>query len=432
MNARLAVPAARVAAGLLLAALALLACEDVDEDEAPEPAQTSPNARIVPAPLLSGKSLVNRPQPSAAGTRGVPTALPVRPPPVPFSITEAPTADTGAERSIPGFVLTASFSWPGRGRKVPLHGLSSDEVTDLRTLLGRNVTVDLTNYDRMRLVFDSDTFPLPFGASLLARHDRKGHLLLWPDERTFRVLPEGALRALFRERRVDVTPALSPLVEPGKTGYRFDSDTEVVHLTTAHGRVRLEQVPVQELGFGGALLCRLLLEFIAASPPSEVCRDDTIPVRAEFSFDPAGELVFSVETLRRKTDVPAGTTVTRSVVLVPPSTARFAQLGLPPLARHLLGEEHVSALRAGPPDGPTVAARAKNPSHVAAYVLLDDTPVAILPPRQKRTVGGLREGRYQLSSLTFFGELLQEPTEVVIPGPLTVAKPGARFDAGSE
>jgi hypothetical protein len=338
--------------------------------------------------------------------------------------------DTGPERNVAGILLSAEFTWPGHAHRATLHGLPNDEATELRSALRRTVSVDLSAYDRMSLVFESDAFPLPRGSALLARHDRKGHLLVWPDESSYRVVPEGALRALFREHRVDVTPALSPLVEPGRNGHRFDSDTEVVDLTTAHGKLHLEQLPVQDLGFGGALLCRFLLDFIAATPPNEVCRDDTIPVHALYDFEPKGELEFSVVSLRRKADTTAS--VTGPPVVVPPRRTRFVEQGLPPLPDGVLEARYASALHGGPPDAPAVRGRAKNPSIRAANGLLDDTPVAIVPPRQKRTLGGFREGQYQLSSLTFLGEELLPPSAVTIPGAIAVAKPTARLDAGTE
>jgi hypothetical protein len=346
-------------------------------------------------------------------------------------VSEAPPDDTGPERPASSFVLDAEFSWPARGRKTALHGLTSDEASLVREALRRQVVIDLSAYDRMRLSFESDAFPVPRGSALLARHDKKGHLLVWPDDGSYRVVPDGAVRAFFREHRLDVTPALSPLVEPGKNGHRFDAETEIVELTTAHGRVRLEQLPVQDLGFGGALLCRLLLEFVAASPPSEVCRDDTIPVHAELHFEPAGDLLFSVQTLGSRTDSLVAT-APRSTVAVPPRRARFVPQGLPPLEPSVLEPNHLRALRAGAADAPTGSLRAKNPSWLTTYVLLDDTPVAVLPPRARHTLSGLREGQYQLSSLTFLGEVLQEPTAVTVPGPARVAKPSARLDAGTE
>ena len=38
-----------------------------------------------------------------------------------------------------------------------------------------------------------------------ARTDSYGHILAWPDGSSYRVLVPGALRAMFSERRVDVS-----------------------------------------------------------------------------------------------------------------------------------------------------------------------------------------------------------------------------------
>lgn len=420
----------------IVALMSVLGCDDRASD-APEPAETSPNARIVPAPLLSGRSLVSRPRTSATTARGAATAVRMRPVPVPFSLTELPPGDGDSEPVAGGLVLTGEFRWPDRGRKTALHDLPSDEAADVRNGLRRTVTVDLSTYDRMRVELLTDAFPLPRGSALLARQDRKGHLLAWPETDNHRVVPEGAVRALLREHRLDVTPALSPLVEPGPNGHRFGSETEIVSLTTAHGKVRLEQLPVEELGYGGALLCRLLLEFIAASAPSEVCREDTVPVHAEFEFEPGGKLSFVVDEPRRKPDTTTVAATTAVPLAVPPERARFVKQGLPRAPSEVVPSKYLTALRAGPAGGPTGSARVRNRSLLTAYLLLDDMPIAIVPPRRKWTVSGLREGEYQLASVTFFGEVVHEPSRLTIPagtnsGSVVVGKTTTGLDAGAE
>lgn len=411
------IPVPLVCLGLLL-----LGCNE-PESNAPGPAQTSPNARIAPAPLLSGKSLVMRPSASAATTLGVASEPTARPAPSPYSMFAAPAGDVALAQAEAGVQLEAEFTWPGRTRAAQLYGLEPDEVTQLRASLARSLTIELTTTDRMRLQLASNGFPFPESTSFLARRDREGYLLLWPDETTFRIVPSSALRALFRERRLDVTPTLAASVEVAKKGSRFELPTEVLKVQTAHGELDLEQGRAAGLGASGGLLCGFLLEFIAASTEG-VCRDDAVPLRAHFKFNPSGELTFSVKTLKRREDSAS------LPVLVPPPGAQLVRSGLPEREVGLLGGARRSALKPESAD-PVVALSLQNPGPLAGYVLIDDTPIAYLGPRAVARLDGFRRGDYPISSLSWFGEPLEPPTPTPLPGRFVAAPPLPMGDAGA-
>jgi hypothetical protein len=328
------------------------------------------------------------------------------------------------ERSPGGVFLTAEFTWPGRQRKPTFHGLEPELAAIATEAVRRRVAVDLFSYDRMSLQLESDAFPLERDSVLLARQDREGHLLLWPDQRRFRVVPAGAVRALFREGRLDMTPPMTPDIESQADGKRFDAKVHSVQLETVHGRLRLQQVEVPELGFGGGLLCRFLLELIAASAPSEVCRDDAVPTRAEYEFEAEARLTFDVRELKRRGDVAP------DEVRVPPSRAQFVIRDLPLARPIILSPEVHAALRRGD-DAEDAPLRAKNPSALGSYLLVDDTPLSYLPPRTSRTLTGFRPGEYSLSALSFFGETLQAPSAIALPGKMNVGVPMRKLDAGA-
>lgn len=412
----------------LLLALVLssaLGCKEPSED-VPEAAETSPNARIVPAPLLSGKSLVAKLSPSVAPTRAASVAVSAGPrASEPYSLRAPAGFDNDVERSAGGVFLNGEFTWPGRQRKPTFHGLDPELAAIATDAVRRKVAINLSSYDRISLQLESDAFPLERDSVLLARRDREGHLLLWPDQRRFRVVPAGAVRALFREGRLDVTPPMAPVIQPQSDGTRFDGTTHSVQLETVHGRLLLQQLEMPELGFGGGLLCRFLLELIAASAPSEVCRDDAVPTRAEYEFESEARLTFDVRELEYLGEAPT------EEVRVPPSRAQFVARDLP-LARPIIFSPEVhAALRRG--DGAKdTTLHAKNPGALGSYLLLDDTPLSYLPPRTSRTLTGFRSGEYSLSALSFFGEPLQASRAVAVPGEVSVGVPIPKLDAGAQ
>lgn len=408
---------ARPLLALLLVA-SLVACQE-PESGTPEPAETSPNARIAPAPLLTGRQLLGRP---ATSTRGAASGPELQTSAEPFSLSQEPASDEGVERPGLGVTLEGEFTWPGRNQPPSLHGLDAETAARMRRALGRQVNIDLSHPRRMRFEFESDAFPLPRGSALLARRDREGHLLVWPDDHSYRVVPQGALRALLRERRLDVTPTLAAEVEEGKGGVRLDLETRSVRLRTVHGELELEQAEMVGLGASGALLCRMLLEFIAASVRPDICREDTLPLRASFRFTPPGELTLNIKSIKRREGVN---------VQVPPAGARFLRSGLPPRAVALLEEGQRAALRPGPPGGPTASLLLQNPGPIAAYLLVDDTPVAYVAPRSTHRLQGFRPGEHRLSSLSWFGEALQPPTTVTLPGKVLLSAPMEPVDAGA-
>jgi hypothetical protein len=416
----------RFSFGFLLASfgLSLFACREPDTST-PEPAETSPNARITPAPLLSGKSRLSRSVPTAAAAPGVPSAIASVAPsaPQPYPLGSSPEAEVPIEETVQGLQLEAEFTWPGRMRPVPLHGLTLEGASELRASLSRSVSIDLATVDRMRVVLTSNGFPFPEDTALLSRRDREGHLLLWPDETTFRIVPPSALRALFRERRLDVTPTLVASVDTVKKGTRFELITETMRVQTAHGELELEQGNVEGLGSGGYLVCTFLLEFIAASSES-VCRDDTVPLRAHYRFTPPGELVFSVKTLKRGDESPV------VPVAVPPSGARFVRSGLPSRNVGLIDPSLRAAMRPESTD-PTATLNLQNPGPLGGYVLIDDTPIAYLEPGRTERLEGFRRGDYQFSSLTWFGEALMPGAALKVPGRFVAGHSLTPGDAGA-
>lgn len=407
--------------------LGCLSCQEAPKG-APQLAETGPNAAVIPAPLLSGSSLVTKPQPSGSSsrpTRSAGTAESRLHTTEPFSIRSPAPEDPGPDSLGNGILLEVLLTWPQQPQRPALFGLDKEELDSALRELQRTISVDLMTYDRMRLSFETRAFPLQQGSTLLARREREGHLLLWPDERSYRAVPRGAVRALLRERRLDATPTVSAEVQEDEAGHRFDLKSERFNLTTGYGKLRLEQVPIEGLGHGGALFCRFLLELISAAPAPEVCRDDWVPVSAHFTTQLGGELILNATGLRRRVELSYRPT------LVPPSTARLVTQGLPDASTPVLAKALRQALRRKSEESKLVGLTLKNPSVLGGYALLDKTPIAFLEPRSRRQLDGFQQADYMFSAVTFFGEVLTEPVSIALPAMATLGTPIAVQDAGA-
>lgn len=330
-------------------------------------------------------------------------------------------------REAPGVTLTAEWTWsalpaPHTGPEVSLPGIEA-----ARKATRHLWQIDITEAGRMRVVFDSPAFTIARYAELRARQDRYGHMLLWPDGSTYRLVSPGALRALLDERRVDITPLMNERRTPtGKRGTRFSFPTEAVQLATDSGTVVLEQAHAINVGAGGQLLCRTLVELIGAEPSSSVCQPARVPVHAEYTWPGGNKLVFHVASLAIRNEFPLG------IFAMPPTAAAFSAAGLPPDASGVfVTREQLAAFRtravepspddkgdkadsAAPPEGAMVI----NHSDVLRYLLIDGVPVAWVRPHGEQYLLGTTKGRYSVQWRTFLGTEIGKPTTVRFPAKL--------------
>src|SRR5205823_6234828 len=126
---------------------------------------------------------------------------------------------------------------------------------------------------------------LPPHSELRARTSYYGHVLVWPDQKAYRVVPAGSLRALFAERRPDVAPLLRAVVRPGGGGSVLGHRTVQTELETGLGVLSLEQATLLASAGSGELLCRLLIELVGMDPASEACRPERVPLYAHYRWN---------------------------------------------------------------------------------------------------------------------------------------------------
>ncbi len=414
---------------LVVLTVGLAGCEPGFFGPAPtvSDAGAAPGASILPRPLATaaegmltdGGSRGNG-QGTDAG-RGVRDAAP--PPPKPLTANEVLLPDVSRLREQSGVALTAFWRWKRVPTPAQVPQAATNTIEPMRRLARGQWRVQLTTAGRMRASFVSRGLPLPPRSALLAREDRYGSIVLWPDERHYRVLPPGTLRATLGERRADINPMSPGKAEALGEGERLGFKTRKVKLTSSFGTLQLELAPMLEAGRGGPLLCRLLVEIAGIDPSIKLCRGPEVALAADYSWtggepEEGGGIRFEVTAVSRQNDFPA------SELAVPPAGARQSPSSLPSVSGGMFfSEAELAAFRseeAAPPSPPSpgapeVGLKASNQSDLLLYLLLDGVPVAAVEPWGETAIRGPLSGRYSVQWRTFLGEIIGETSEHHLP-----------------
>jgi len=402
-----------------LVPLTLAACEaprnDRPTETTPE-AGTSPNASIMPAPLVTEP-------PEQALDASIPDGEPYgllfdpsgkfvypdasTPPPEVLRGDQQIAAESPAQKELAGVTLEATF----KQRSVPNAPkgpeISQEGIKAAIALTTPKWRIDLVDTGRMRIEFTSRAMPLPMRSEIRARTDRFGHVVLWPNASDYRVVPPGALRTVMGERRVDVTPLSQGTARAQGEGKKLGLPTRKVELVSSLGSAKLELAKSPEAGDGGALLCRALVEIIGIDPKSPVCQSGEVVLSASYNWQEGGGIDLEVTSILKRTDIQ------QSDMLVPPPGANYQPSGLPASPGGVfLTREEVAAFRSEPlklppPADPTAPGEgfvAWNATDMLAYVFVDGVPVLAVPPNEQRYVIGTTRGRYVVQWRTFLGD----------------------------
>ena len=292
----------RITALIAIAMFGLPGCPEKKQPPVPhEDAGRSPNATLRPAPRSSVSPASQLPRDAGHdGPVGIPADSKGRllqrdaqvPLPTPLVPGTALPRDRAPNRELQGVTLSAEWEWeevpsaPG-APEVSLAGLKA-----ARTKTRRLWQIELLESGRMRIVFDSSAFPLTQFSELRSRHDHFGHILVWPNTDAYRIVPPGAIRALLNERRIDVSPLVAGRTTPERSSNpRFGFPTRTTTVTTPWAKVELEQARTLNVGTGGELLCRLLLELASVRTESSICEEGKVPVRAHFDWKDGSGIV---------------------------------------------------------------------------------------------------------------------------------------------
>jgi hypothetical protein len=391
--------------GALLLAVLAQACEQQRPEPltSPNASEPSPNASVLPAPLAAG------PTKASARDAGHPASDPaadaaVMEPPRPIREDEALPAEVEL-RVAPGLSLEARMRWlePAPPR---LPESSAEAIARAREKTAFELGVDLSSLGRLRLSFAARSYPFPPSTELRARDDRFGHLLVWPNGTSYTPLPPGTLRAALGDARVDVAPLSEPTVTLAGPGSMLGLPTQKQRLENSIGRVELEQTAAAMAGSSGMLFCRLLLELLAVSPESAACRNEWVPLRAEFTWASGARFELEATKLLKRSELPP------DGLSVPPggAEARRGELPGPPFVA-LIEERELADLRVRPllptgkpdPAAPKLGLVFQNRSDGPRYLVVDGVPAVWLRPGAEWLLSGLKPGRYNVQARDFFG-----------------------------
>lgn len=352
------------------------------------------------------------------------------PPPTPLR-GDAPLPPDTLARDVTGYTFSAvlrpgELIGPPRASEVSASGIdAARKKTELR------LAIDL-GFSRMRMALLGHGFVLPPDSELRARSDRYGHVVVWDNGQAYRPVGPGALRALLGERRLDVAPITSAeVVTKDETGKRIGIRTRKVEVTTRAARSVWEIGRLTELGDGGVLLCRFLLDLMNAPPGTQVCGLDELPMRVELRWTGQGSLGFELTGVLKKNDLsPSG-------LLVPPANASFAASPLEANGvEPMLSAPELAAFRTGPVDVPAPSAggateglSVHNATDELRLVFVDGVSAAWIAPGAQAMLTGLQRGRYNVQVRTFLGDAVQTSMAQVVPGILQVGTPA---DAGAK
>lgn len=391
----------------------------------PSDRTASPTASVNPEPLDDDpreEEAVPKPVPSET-KEGV--AAPS--PPEPLTADLPLPRDRLRGRDLAGIELSVSL----RRAAVPAAPNAKEVATEaLRELQAESIprmTVQLVERGRMQVTL-ADGFLLQADSRLVARRERYGYALVWPSESRYRVVPPGALRALFGEGRLDVTQLSVGRTEKLPPGERLGISLERHRLKTPIAEVDLELAEIPEAGLGAGLFCRLVVELAGASPAHPLCERQRVLLGAELRWTSvrgaaSAGLRLEVTALRRDEGLEPGP------LTMPPSGARFAS-GLPRRRPgSLLSADALETLRSGPTSppesGPTLlpATEAVNTSDRLLTLFIDAIPVGLAAPWQTLRLDGLVPGRYVVHWRSFLGDTVGPTAEHWLPTRITNGPP---------
>lgn len=399
-------------------AVMLASCKDRPSSNDGTPDTTaSPQANAMPAPLAEGEPRDTR--------RGVPLAASASASVVeggvlPVSLRgDVPLAPDPLSRESSGYTLSATLRTGNLAPPLRMPELSTSGIEAARKKTELRLGIDLST-SRMRLALLGQGFVWPSETELRARSDRYGHVVMWPGGTSYRPLAPGAMRAFFGERRLDVGPISSAELSPkDEIGKRIGVRTRKVEVATRASQAIVEVGHLADLGEGGILLCRVLLDLMNAPPGTPLCGVDDLPMRAELRWTGSGSLLFEITGVLRRTDILA------SALAVPPPSAVFTS-SVPPEegVSPMLGLQDLAAFRTAPVDVPVSAdvdpegLYVENTTEQLRLLFIDGVPVVRVAPRARGLLRGLPRGRYTAQWRTFLGDAVDAAVPSVVPGRL--------------
>lgn len=319
-------------------------------------------------------------------------------------------------KELTGYTLDATFKSPDAPPVAKGPEINAATVDALRKKTDVKLTVDVAP-GHARIAFASGALTLPVGAEIRGRSDHFGTVLVDPDGATYRVVEHSVLRALFDDRRLDVSPLSGAEVAPRGEGRRLGLKTRKVEVSTRAGKAAFEIAKLAEAGDGGVIVARVLASLLDVPPTTQIALDGEVPVRVELTWSTPsqqqgrGGIVFEVTGYVKRTDLGA------REIGVPPPSAAFAPPALPARTTELFATAaELSALHTGAPADARATLTLINGTDELRFAWLDGIPIGWLAPRARADLANMHKGHYQLAWRSFLGDVADPVRTVEVPG----------------
>jgi hypothetical protein len=365
----------RVALAACAAAFSV-GCEDGVPPTAGHPpasGEQSPSAGILPAPLAeSGIAALDARSATARARASLPTEGPL-------------PREQDLPRAQEAFAFRLRFFPPHLSRRTSPKGVSFVPELEGQLLVSAEGSTE-----RLRLIVGDGAFLLAPKVELRSRADQLGQILVWPDQRSYRVVPVGALGALFVEGRVDVMPRFVGRLEKDPDGFHARVTTPIGTIALDVDSSRPPEWPKSEL------VCRTLLELIRAEN-ADFCRSAWVPTSGVVTLDGGLPVPFNIRALPKITQVPAPS------FLIPPAMPIHKPGEVSPdaltLADPEIAETSFEALHLTETDTAPEHTTFENRRGLPLIFFVEDRLVRVLWPRQTLSVLGEGPLRYRALSL---------------------------------
>lgn len=362
------------------------------------PSEPSPNAQILPAPLKGG---LGRGKNGASGGRSSTDVVVPEPFPIDAPLDqEAPSAGPSA-----GFELNVEW-WLPEVRRAEELGSQGERARAgfVVQVLPKSEDGSTQREDgttqravRQRVQLSGALFHLPEGTELRSRADRFGFIIVWPDGRSYRTVPRGALSSLLQERRVDVMPSFEAIVPPAARLTRDGQEFVVRKVQSPLGELELVASQQPEWGDSTRLFCEMLVELVRVVANDEICRSGELPVEVKYKWASGGELRGTVAGVRRRADLDS------SLFDLPPQMSIFKPGELPPDDEQPWQSRVASTLF---PLHAGATLSFKNVLEVPLLLMLDGIPARRLDPGQEWHFSPGKPGIHY-SARDFLGQLVR-------------------------
>jgi len=213
----------------------------------------------------------------------------------------------------------------------------------------------------------------------------------------------------------------------GAAPHRLGYATRRAEVQGRAGKAVFDIAKIPDLGDGGALLVRTLLDLTSTAPQVNVVGPDEIPLHAELVWHERGAIFFEVTSITKRADLAA------LGLAVPPASASFQSGALPQLVGELrVDAKDLTAIHTGPIDlGPQAASVTSgslmlvNAHDTPRFAWIDGAPIAWVAPEGRIELSPLFRGRYQLEWRSFLDDASDPAKMLPVPALAQAVDAGA-------